>query len=66
MRQDVSRGYALGRTERKLFESDPWAYGLGETSRKIIETTARYTSEQGLTPRPRSVDFYTSLNVVSA
>jgi 4,5-dihydroxyphthalate decarboxylase len=42
--------------ERKLFGSDPWAYGLGEANRKTIETAVRYTHEQGLTSRAMTVD----------
>jgi len=42
--------------ERKLFGPDPWAYGLGEANRKTIETSVRYTHQQGITSRPMTVD----------
>ena len=42
--------------QEELFGPDPWQYGLGEQNRKTLETLVCYSHEQGIIPRPLTLD----------
>ena len=42
--------------EQALLGPDPWPYGFTPTNRRNIETAIRYTHEQGLTSKARSIE----------
>jgi len=44
------------REQAEIFGPDPWEYGLGPRNRHNLETLIGYSLEQGLIPRPLSLD----------